>query len=60
MIPKRDLLEIVAQDIIYIKREWVQNIEDPSLRRDSTVLRRLLVENELNVLGRQPDLTASL
>lgn len=47
MIPRRDLLEIVSQDILYVRREWDEDIDDASLRRGSTVLRRLLVENEL-------------
>jgi len=47
VLPKDQLLNIVAADLRYLREEWDETIEDDSLRRRSTVLRRLLVQNEL-------------
>ncbi|MER3423875.1 MAG: hypothetical protein C4293_12225 [Nitrospiraceae bacterium] len=47
MIPKNQLIEVVADDLRSLKREWTESIDDGSLRRGSTVLRQLLVQNEL-------------
>jgi hypothetical protein len=65
MLKKDELLEVVASDLIYLKREWGQDIDDDSLRRGSTVLRRLLVNGELQRawksagFSKEPQLTAS-
>lgn len=40
-------LRIVAKDLDYLRHEWNEGVDDDSLRRSSTVLRRLLVEGEL-------------
>lgn len=45
--PKDTLLEIVAADLRYLAVEWNGSIEDDALRRNSVVLRRLVVEGEL-------------
>lgn len=42
-----ELAQIVAEDIDYLSREWNQDIDDPSLRRASPILRSLLVEGQL-------------
>src|SRR5581483_5614044 len=47
MLPKDDLLEVVVSDLIFLHEEWDEEVDDHSLRRSSTVLRRLLVDNEL-------------
>ena len=38
-----ELVRTVASDLQYLKREWDQEVDDDSLRRSSTVLRRLLI-----------------
>lgn len=40
-------IRIVAEDLDYLRHEWDEEVDDGSLRRTSTVLRRLLVEGEL-------------
>lgn len=45
MLPRDQLVQVVAEDLEYIRDEWNEEIDDPSLRRNSVVLRRLLVEN---------------
>ena len=47
MLAKDDLLEVVVSDLIFLHEEWDEEVDDHSLRRSSTVLRRLLVDNEL-------------
>lgn len=47
MLPKDDLLEIVVSDLVFLREEWDGEVDDHSLRRSSTILRRLLVDNEL-------------
>jgi hypothetical protein len=47
MLPRDQLVKVVKEDLEYIQKEWGDNIDDPSLRRGSAVLRRLLVQNEL-------------
>lgn len=47
MLPKDDLLEVVVSDLIFLHEEWDEEVDDHSLRRSSTILRRLLVDNEL-------------
>ncbi len=42
-----DLLQLVAEDIEYITKEWNQVIADDSLRRSSNVLRNLIVYGKL-------------
>lgn len=43
----RELTRGVVSDLKYLKSDWNQTIEDDSLRRASTVLRRLLVYGDL-------------
>lgn len=47
MLPNDDLLEVVVSDLIFLREEWDEEVDDHSLRRSSTLLRRLLVDNEL-------------
>ena len=47
MLPKDDLLEVVVADLVFLREEWDEEVGDHSLRRSSSVLRRLLVDNEL-------------
>lgn len=47
MLHPDDLLSVVREDVEYLATEWDQEISDASLRRASPVLRRLLVEGEL-------------
>lgn len=42
-----DLILTVAADVRFLSNEWDQRVDDDSLRRSSSVLRRLLVENDL-------------
>jgi hypothetical protein len=47
MLQKDDLLDIVTADLVFLREEWDEEVDDHSLRRSSTILRRLLVDNEL-------------
>ena len=47
MKDQKQLLNVVYSDLCYIRDEWDEVIEDDKLRRDSTVLRRLLVDGDL-------------
>lgn len=47
MLPRNDLLEVVTADLVFLREEWDEEVDDHSLRRSSTILRRLLVDNEL-------------
>lgn len=47
MLPKNDLLDVVVSDLIFLHEEWDEEVDDHSLRRSSPILRRLLVDNEL-------------
>ena len=47
MLPRNELIDIVAADLRYLLEEWDEKVDDHSLRRSSPVLRRLLVQNEL-------------
>lgn len=42
-----DLVEIVASDLRHIEAKWGDAIDDQTLRRESPILRRLLVEGDL-------------
>ena len=53
------LLRVVAEDILYLRQEWGQDVEDASLRRGSTVLRRLLVEGDLQRAWRATGFSAA-
>lgn len=44
---EQELIRGVVSDLKYLKSDWNQTIEDDSLRRASTVLRRLLVYGDL-------------
>jgi len=62
---KSRLLRTVAEDIRYLRERWDGTVDDDELRRASTVLRRLLVDNELQRawkaagLGGEPQVAAS-
>ena len=43
----KELLRVVLEDLDYLENEWNQDIDDPSLRRSSPMLRSLLVEGKL-------------
>ncbi len=47
MLPRDELVHTVASDLRYLREQWDEQVDDDSLRRSSTVLRRLLVDNEL-------------
>lgn len=47
MIPKNDLIDVVVSDLIFLRKDWDEEVDDHSLRRSSPILRRLLVDNEL-------------
>jgi hypothetical protein len=44
---QRYLVNLVREDLTYLKEKWDQEISDESLRRSSNVLRNLLVEDQL-------------
>ena len=52
-----DLIKTVSEDLDYLAEEWTQDIDDSSLRRTSTVLRSLLIDNQLmkvaNIIGEE-------
>ena len=67
MMGKKDynLVQVVAEDLEYLLREWDQEIDDSSLRRSSGVLRRLLTEKDygnawrkLGFSNKQPQIVA--
>ncbi|MGE0367891.1 MAG: hypothetical protein AB7P53_02985 [Candidatus Dadabacteria bacterium] len=41
------LIETVSEDLLHLKKDWIDSVEDDVLRRSSIVLRRLLVEKDL-------------
>jgi hypothetical protein len=41
------LLKVVAEDIEYLRSDWLSEITNPALRQGSTTLRRLLVDGDL-------------
>src|SRR5258705_2918623 len=47
MLSRDELVRVVTADLAYLLEEWDEQIDDDSLRRNSSVLRRLLVDNEL-------------
>jgi hypothetical protein len=54
---KDELLTIVASDLEFLADKWNQDIDDPSLRRSSNVLRILLVDENLLKAWRQAGFT---
>ena len=66
MLKRDELVEIVSSDLIYLRDQWDQSIEDHSLRRASPILRRLLVAEEMQRawkaagFEKQPQITASI
>jgi hypothetical protein len=66
MLHKDDLVPTVVEDLHYISDEWAEDISDGALRRGSTVLRRLLVQGELQrawlAVGfeREPSITSNV
>jgi len=60
-----ELVGIVAADLSFLHAEWDEEVDDHSLRRSSTILRRLLVEGVLQRawkaagLDKEPSITAS-
>jgi hypothetical protein len=44
---KQEVLLTVIEDLEYIMKEWNRDIEDEQLRRDCTIIRRLLIEDNL-------------
>ena len=65
MLAKGDLLQVVASDLRYLREKWDHSIDDTSLRISSPILRRLLVEQQLQrawkVAGftQEPQITVS-
>jgi hypothetical protein len=47
MVDAAELIQVVTADLRYLKSEWNESVDDDALRRGSTVLRRLLVDGEL-------------
>ena len=58
------LVITVASDLAYLRQEWDQSVDDSHLRRNSTVLRRILVNGDFGrawrAVGfeREPDINA--
>lgn len=48
-----DLIHIVLSDLEYLSKEGVLNIDDDSLRRTSPILRRLLIQNDLQKVWKE-------
>jgi hypothetical protein len=65
MIPRNELIQIVAEDIRYLQKEWHDSIPNHALRRGSTVLRRFLAHGDLHRawkaagFTKQPEITAA-
>lgn len=59
-----ELIKIVAEDLEYLANDWSQDIDDPSLRRASPVLRSLLIDGQLmkvvNMLNEEISVMAPL
>lgn len=59
-----DLIKIVLEDVNYLTNEWSQDIDDPSLRRSSAILRSLLIDGQLikvaNMLNEEISIMAPL
>ncbi|QSO46711.1 hypothetical protein [Alicyclobacillus mengziensis] len=59
------IIKTVYEDLLYLKEEWDESIEDSSLRRNSNVLRMLLVDDYFSkawrIVGfkRQPTISAT-
>ena len=47
---EKELLRIVASDTKHIQESWFKKISDDDLRRDSSILRRLLLDHELEMV----------
>lgn len=47
MTDTAELVRTVKADIAYLRQQWDHSVDDDSLRRSSPVLRRLIVENDL-------------
>ena len=58
------LISLVSEDLDYLTNDWSQDIDDPSLRRSSPVLRSLLIEGQLmkvvNMLNEEISIMAPL
>lgn len=58
------LISYVSEELDYLTNDWSQDIDDPSLRRSSTVLRSLLIEGQLmkvvNMLNEEISVMAPL
>ncbi|MFC1928380.1 hypothetical protein ACFLXK_02095 [Chloroflexota bacterium] len=48
-----EVLRTVMEDLLYVTKEWKKDIDDDQLRRDCTVLRRLLIEDNLGRVWRK-------
>ena len=46
-----ELARVAGEDLDYLFKEWNQDIDEASLRRASPVLRSLLIENKLQMVG---------
>src|SRR5688500_6921914 len=42
--PERELVQVTAEDLRYLKEQWAEPFADSQLRITSTTLRRLLIE----------------
>lgn len=57
-------IKTATEDLVYLREEWDEEVDDSSLRRSSVILRRLLVEGEMGRawrdlgLAKQPIVTA--
>lgn len=47
MRDQKAIINVIHSDLCYIRDEWDDKIDDDKLRRDSTVLRRLLIDGDL-------------
>lgn len=58
-------IRVAVEDLAFLRNEWDQDVEDASLRRSSPILRRLLVDGDLQrawrglCLDKQPIIRAS-
>ena len=47
-----ELIRVVAEDLLFLRNDWDNEVDDSSLRRTSPVLRRLIVENDYGAAWR--------
>ena len=53
-----ELVKYVYSDLIFIRDNWIEDISDDNLRRNSNILRNLLVEGKLLKAWKEIGLTS--